>query len=229
MKLARAQANEARAAVAQADDELGTALTHGLDLPLTALRVSLEALSRELSRHDDRRELVRGALEEMERLGRNVHDLVEFASRPAVLPLRCTLDEIVVGALRQLPVEGRARVLLATSTPDATLRAAGPLLVCALRRLLENALEAGAERVLAFARVEPGAVTLSVVDDGVRDFDPAWARTAFHSTRSNHLGLGLPLVERDAALLNGTLTLERTERRTTCAVLAVPIPEEAVA
>jgi signal transduction histidine kinase len=120
-------------------------------------------------------------------------------------------------------------VLLATSTPDATLRADGPLLVCALRRLLENALEAGAERVLASARVESGAVTLSVVDDGVRDFDPAWARTAFHSTRSNHLGLGLPLVERDAALLNGTLTLERTERRTTCAVLAVPIPEEAVA
>ena len=57
------------------------------DLPVAALRASMEALSKELSRGDRGRGMIVGALEEVDRIGRNVQDLMEFAQAPEPLPL----------------------------------------------------------------------------------------------------------------------------------------------
>ena len=185
--------------------ELELALSQALDLPLLALRASMESLEKSLSREGDSALILSGALDEVERLERNVRELVEFASAPEPMPLRCTVAEILLGARRGLAPELRRRVTVAHAEEDSTLHVDGPLLARSLRRFLENALEAGAENVLLSARRTGCSVRFTVVDDAPQPFDAEWALPAFRSTKRNHLGLGLALAKRDVALLDGSI------------------------
>ncbi len=205
-----------------ANQELGAALSQGLDLPLSALRASMESLCATLGRNGDDRALVDGVLEEFDRLGRNVRVLMELASPPVPQPLRCTAAEIALSARHGLPVALRARVTLARMDDGAAFEVDGPLLARVLHRLIENSLEAGSEQVLLIVRPEGQRWCFSVVDDAAVPFDADWAVSAFHSTKHNHLGLGLALAKRDLALIGGTLEFRRTHRGETCATVTIP-------
>ena len=76
-----------------ANQELGAVLAQGLDLPLNALRASMESLCSSLRGSEHGSDLVDGVLEEVERLGHNVRGLVELATPPILQPLRCTATE----------------------------------------------------------------------------------------------------------------------------------------
>lgn len=204
--------------------ELGTALYQGLDIPLNALRASMESLSRELSRDGDSHGIIEGALEEVERLERNVRELMEFTSVPTPMPLRCTLAEIVLSARSGLPPSQRTRVLVAHEPEGAKLMVDGPLLACSLRRLVLNALEAGSEQVLLVARREEEATRFTVVDDAPEKIDVEWAMPAFRSTRRNHLGLGLAIAKRDVALLLGKIDFAVS--KTGDKLVTVTIPDQ---
>jgi len=207
--------------LAPPDGALSRALTQGLDLPLLALRASMESLSQELG--DLRARQMDGVLREVELLGKNVRELCAFASPPVPRPLRCTLEEIVCAARAALAPELRARVILVRGERGAALDVDGPLLSGCLRRLLENALEASGEHVLVVASLQGAEASFAVIDDAERGLTPGWTPAPFRTTKPNHLGLGLALVQRDVALLNGRLEFLRSPSGETCVRIAVPL------
>jgi two-component system sensor histidine kinase PilS (NtrC family) len=198
---------------------LSRAIAQGLDTPLAALRASLETLGQELRQSGTRLQPMRieGVLGEFERLGRNVRNLLEYATPPVVHALECSLEEIVHAARAPLAPELRERVVSARIEPGAALLVDGPLLAICLRRLLENALEAGTGPVLVVARREDTRTSFSVLDEAGSDaFGPAWQPTPFLTTKPNHIGLGLALTQRDVALLGGQLEFLRNAGGETC-------------
>jgi two-component system C4-dicarboxylate transport sensor histidine kinase DctB len=200
------------------------ALTQGLDRPLSALRASMEALGQELAESGVPPLRIHGVLREVERLADNVRDLCAFATPPVPRALSCSLQEILAGARAQLAPALKARVLVARLDPEerpALIEVDGPLLCDCLRRLIENALESGSEHVLLLARLEQGNARFSVIDAAPRGFDPDWAVEAFHTTKPNHLGLGLALTRRDVELLGGELEFLATPD-SQCARITVP-------
>jgi K+-sensing histidine kinase KdpD len=205
--------------------ELELALSQGLDIPLRALRASMESMSKELAREGDSASLLAGALEEVEQLGRNVRELVEFASAPRPMPLVCTVDEVLLGARDGLTRSKRRKVTIAHAKEGSMICVDGPLLARILQRFLENALEAGSEHVLLIAHCEAETTRFTVFDDAPNDFDAEWAVPAFRSTKRNHLGLGLSLAKRDVALLDGSLEFSNCPRGNK--YVAVIVPDQA--
>lgn len=203
---------------------LTQALTQALDRPLNALRASMETLGQEVLGARDGELRMGGVLREVERLGDNVHKLVEFASPPVPCSSPCTLEEILRGARARLEPEQRSRVLGAQSGA-CELHVDGPLLTRCLHRLLENALEASPEFVLVVLRCERELLSLSVIDDAPGNFAAQrdWQPLPFHTTKPNHLGLGLVLTQRDIALLNGRLEFFSSPGGETCVRMTIPV------
>ena len=162
------------------------------------------------------------ALDEVNRLGRNVRELVEYASPPYPMPLRCTATEIAIAARNSLPIDVRGRVVLARISADGSIHTDAPLLTQCLRRLVENAIEAGSDQVLLVVRRENGHTSFSVIDGAASSFDADWALEAFNSTKRNHLGLGLAIAHRDVEALGGTLELLRSPQNETSVVVTIP-------
>ncbi len=224
----RAPLSAAALAAGEQGLALSRALAQGLDTPLAALRASVESLSHELllERGSAVKPLrIDGVLREVDRLGKNVRELCEFASAPVPRPLRCSLEEIVGCARAALAPELRTRVVVARCEPGAALEIDGPLLSGCLRRLLENALEATDGSVLVIARLEGGAARFAVVDDAPSALGPGWQPVPFRTTKPNHLGLGLALTQRDVALLNGSLEFLSNPGGETCVRITIPMKE----
>jgi signal transduction histidine kinase len=210
------------------DTSLSRALSQGLDTPLTALRAAMETLGYELRAGAGVGALrIEGVLEEVERLGKNVRELCDLASNPVPRPLTCTLDEIVHSARAPLTLQQRERVLAARCEPSEALRVDGPLLAGALRRLVENALEASDDLVLLLARIVDGHATFSVLDGSRSELGPDWRPTPFRTTKPNHMGLGLTLTQRDVELLGGTLEFPSNPNGRTCVRISIPLMEQA--
>jgi len=204
-------------------EELGLALAKGLDIPLAALRASMESLSDRLAPDLHAHGLLGGALREVERLGRNVRDLMDYVLPPAPMPLRCTASEIAHATVAGLPAEYRSRVLVAREHAEEPICIDAPLVARALRRPVENAFEAGSDDVLIVARNLGTSVSFRVIDGCRFGVDSSWARSAFHSTKRNHLGLGLALTERDLLLMDGKLELANSPEGGTIATLTIPL------
>jgi signal transduction histidine kinase len=202
------------------------ALAQGLDTPLSALRASMESLNLELVQRSTPAIAplrLEGVMREVERLGRNVRELCALAAPPVPHALHCTLEEIVSAARQHLTGEQQGRVVAARCEAQAELEVDGPLLAVCLRRLIENALEASEGVVLIVARIEGEHATFSVIDDAPSALGPDWRPSAFHTTKPNHLGLGLTLTQRDLALLNGRLEFLSTPGGETCARITLPV------
>lgn len=208
---------------APTDPSLGKALIEGLNLPLSALRASLESLARDLDSGDPRTRTVAGALAEVGRVGRTVRDLADYSEPPTLRPLRCTAEEIVYSARHRLPRGLRDRVLVARMEPRIELDVDGPLLAQALTRLVENALEAASGRILVNVKSEGDAIVFTTVNHRSRGgIDWEWAQTPFQTDKPDHLGLGLTIARRDIALLGGVLELSCTPLGETIARVRMP-------
>jgi signal transduction histidine kinase len=212
----------------QSDESVSRALAQGLDTPLAALRATMESLTHELDQKRGGLPALRhgGVLREVDRLGKNVRELCDFAAPPVPRPLNCSLAEIIEAARAQLAPEQRVRVVVARCEAGAGFEVDGPLLAGCLRRVLENALEATEELVLVVARLERGTAGFSVVDDAPNAFGPDWKPVPFRTTKPNHLGLGLALTQRDVALLNGHLEFLTTPGGGTCVRITIRSKEE---
>jgi len=223
------QPASAGAPLPQHDGALSRALLQGLETPIAALRASVESLSQELWQKNKEGApsfQLDGVLREVELIGHNVRELCAFASPPVPHPLKCTLKEIVSAARQHLPAEQRSRVLAARCEEEPAIRVDGPLLASCLRRLIENALEATEGSVLVVARIEEGAASFSVIDDAPSALGPGWQPAPFHTTKPNHLGLGLTLTQRDVALLGGRLEFPSTPRGQTCVRITIRLKED---
>ena len=211
----------------QHNHELGSALEHGLGLPLSALRASIESLQLRTPEGTQEERSLNGALKKVALISRNIHDLMDLAVPPSVLPSHCTPESIAVSARGSLAVELQARVLVANMAAATSVHMDAPLVTRCLRRLIDNALEAGSEVVLLTLRSEANSTSFTVVDAGASSFDSHWAMEAFHSNKRHHMGIGLSLVARDMELLNGELLLDSAASGETIATLRLPnAPEQ---
>ena len=217
--MSTAEPSHAAARFAEGGD-LSRALVQGLNLPLSALRATMESLTLELADGGVRPQRIAGVLREVDRLGKNVRELLDFAARPTVRAQPCSLEEIVSGARAQLSPELRSRVTAARCGRADAIRTDAPLLAACLRRLIENALEAGSEQVLVVARREPDCASFAVFDDA-RGFGQDPQCVPFRTTKPNHLGLGLVLTRRDVELLHGRLDFLSTPGGGTCVRITI--------
>ena len=195
----------------------------GLNVPLSALRASLEALATDFKDEDPRASTLSFALDEVSKVGRAVEDLADYSAPPTPMPLRCTVEEIVHGARRHLSKQDRKRVIVARIGPEETLVIDGPLFARTLCRLLSNAVESGTGTVLVYVRREGEDTLFTTVNRDVHaELDLEWAQSPFHTDKPHHLGLGLALARRDIALMGGSLVLTRTPRGEAVVMARVP-------
>jgi signal transduction histidine kinase len=216
------------AALADPDVSLARALSQGLDTPLSALRATMESLGQEMLLGSQTVAPLRidGVLREVDLLGKNVRELCELAAPPVPRPLACSLEEIVRSASSAFAPHQRARVIAARTAPGESLEVDGPLLSACLRRLIENALEAADGPVLVVARRERGHASFAVMNDAPSLLGPGWQPVPFHSTKPNHLGLGLTLTRRDVGLLGGRLEFLSAPGGDTCVRITIPSVED---
>src|SRR5688572_10161041 len=108
--------------------ELGLTMTQVLRNPLAALRASMESLASEFRADDPRSTQLRGALEQVLEMSRDVDALVRLTAPKPIAPLACSTDEVLQAALRRLRFDQSSRVELANAAVGAALVTDAPML-----------------------------------------------------------------------------------------------------
>jgi len=188
------------------DADMPTAVAHGVRAPLAALRASMEALAGGFTAQDPRSLAVRGALEEVVRLGQEMQTLLDYALPLPLQPMSCSLREIVCSAVEGVAVSKRGGVWVALENRGSRLQVDGPLLSRSLARLIESASAAVQGPILLRARVDAPDSVFSLVQVG-----PAPARTGegvLKGTTATSV-LALVLARRDVERMGGRFTFRR--------------------
>jgi K+-sensing histidine kinase KdpD len=198
-------------------EALGLSLQRLLAHPLSALRASIESLAAGLERGEPAPgRALDGALDEIARLTRDVEALVELAAPRSLAPVPCSMEEIVLSALRGLSPRERARVRSARTEQELALRVDGPLLARCLTYLLQAALDGSPDWVLLRGGHEGEATVFSIVCNGAERsllperIDPGQGRE--HVTRA----VRVAAAEHDLARMGARLSLDPTEHGSTC-------------
>ncbi|MFI8527303.1 sensor histidine kinase [Promicromonospora sukumoe] len=189
-------------------------VSHDLQSPLSAQRISLELALRDPASVDDvrLRTEVLGATTQMERLVRDLLDLAAADERAPSPTAPVDLDQIVL--------EEAARARVGPVTVDTSGVSAAPVrgfaddLRRVVRNLLDNAVEHAASRVVLDLAIHGDQVRLDVVDDGPgvppehqdRIFDRFYRADAAR-TLDGGSGLGLAIASTLAERSQGELSL----------------------
>jgi signal transduction histidine kinase len=181
--------------------EINAAVTEGVRAPLAALRASMESLSQAFPPGDPRSLAVRGAIEEVVRLGHEMQTILDYALPQPARPLSCSLLEIACSARAALQPEHRAQVLVAIEDRRARLTVDGALLSRSIARVLETALAGTRSHVLLRSRIHGDQAVFSLVHATPPPWDPRDAQTRFHSAAT---ALGAEIARRDVERMGGT-------------------------
>ena len=223
LRLNRLHADLVHMARVSAMDEMGAALAHELNQPLTAVMLYLQAIKR--ANDGDRdgaalpetaRAIFEKALREAERAGHIIQRMRHFVEkrepRRRWLDLNTLVDDAVELTLLASPPGTRITRALACDLPQV---AVDPVQIQqVLVNLLRNAVEAVRTRaepeVKVATRRSADAVDLTVVDNGpgiAADALPSLFRP-FSSSKGEGLGLGLAISRTIAQTHGGDLTVE---------------------
>jgi signal transduction histidine kinase len=196
--------------------------SHQLRTPIAGLRVHVESAL--LDPNADVRAALAGTLEPIDRLEATVDDLLRLARDTHVDRSPLDLDRVICDVERgwhgPLDAQGRPlRVVVDGGLPAPAV--SEPAVRQILDVLVANAERHGAGTVTLSARQLPGAVSISVTDegDGVAD-----ARAVFQRRTNGGHGIGLALARTLAEAEGGRLVLERPGPRPRFALL-LPVPE----
>lgn len=200
-------------------------LSHQMKTPLAVMRGELEIALKKKRAADDYREILRSSLEEVERMGAIVENLLKLARFDAQ-ELRLDVETFAVAPfLESLTVqvaklaEGR-EVSLALDCPEGlTLRADRFKLEQALLNLLDNAIKYARPRtvVTVGARPEAGQTRLRVHDFGAvipveelpQVFERFWRSQS--TMREKGYGLGLSIVKALVEMHGGSVAVTSSE------------------
>jgi signal transduction histidine kinase len=197
--------------------QFAAAIAHDIRTPLTSISLNVQILRRKLQLPDDDREHLDIALEELDRLDKNVAEILEFAK-----PVKIALQPIDVGELIETTARGMSPVL---SEKQIALRCEPPSALVVhgdaarlrqvLVNLVDNAADAskpGAE-VTVRAAAEGESVAIEIEDHGrgigaadlPRIFEP------FFTTRPDGTGLGLAICHKVVRAHGGELKVRSSE------------------
>lgn len=244
-RLNQLQANLVRMARVSAIDEMGAALAHELNQPLTALMLYLQAVERACAKQGATGPMptqVLGILEkavhEAERAGSIIQRMRQFIEKRDPVRRMVEFNPLVEDAL-ELTILGSApgtRIVreLAPGLPAVLV---DPVQIQqVVVNLVRNALEAikgcEAQIVRVSTRRTDTGVAMSVLDSGpgIRPEEVGDLFRAFSSSKSQGLGLGLAISRTIAQTHGGELTVEPGGHgRGACFTLQLPMPEAAAA
>jgi heavy metal sensor kinase len=210
---------------------------HELRTPLTALKGSVEVALRGPRSEAEYRQVLRAALEDVDRLVRLAEDLLLLSRATAgsgVPAQPVELEPIVLEALdlgTRLAQGTGVSVRLGAATP-VTVRGDGPALRRAVVNLVENAVKytpAHGTVTLSLARAD-GHALVTVEDTGIgldpadagRIFEPFVRLDAARSRETGGSGLGLAIARSIALAHGGTIAVESAPRSGSRFTLRLP-------
>jgi K+-sensing histidine kinase KdpD len=189
-----------------ANSDMSSAVAHGVRAPLAALRASMESLVHRFNSSDPRSLAVRGALDEVVRLGHEMQTLLDYALPLPLQSLSCSLREIVCSAVDGLCPRRRSDVWVAIEDRRTRLQVDGALLSRSLARLIESASAVAQGPVLLRARTDGPDAVFSVVHG--EPSPPRSGETAMSTTTATSV-LGLVLARRDVERMGGRFCFRR--------------------
>jgi signal transduction histidine kinase len=205
---------EERAAEARATAEMIHVLGHELLNGLAPIASLAESGLEAVERADADPALLREVLGTLARRAEGLQRFTEAYRALARLPeprRRAVAVGDLTADLARLFAGRWPRVALSADvSPDLIASIDGDQLGQAIWALLQNAAEAGADRVWLTAAIEGSALVIAVRDDGP-GIDPAKAPLVFrpfHTTKAEGSGVGLSLARQIALAHGGALTLE---------------------
>ena len=209
--------------------DLGSAVAHGVRNPLAVIRSSAEIV-KEGSNPD----VVRGAasdiIDQVDRLEHWVRELLTYVHLPRGESESIDLESLARASLAHFAAELHRRGIDGQSEFEANLppvRGDAMLLGQVLNSLLANAVEAmphGGKLALDGAGGAAGFVTMHVRDSGSGMTDEQLSRAfrPFHTTKSQGLGVGLPLAKRIVERMGGSIVLSSKPGVGTTVELVLP-------
>ena len=189
-----------------------SAIAHELNQPLTAIsaysEVALHALHSNTFNTDNLREALKGSVEQAQRAGRSLHELLAFLHKSEIKTERLNLNDLINEALnitRNDGYEGFYPVLqLEQNLPDVQGNRIQVQKV--LVNLFRNAVEAmrsaetsNSKLTILVQSLAETSMALVIVQDSGPGLDQAMAKRIFEpffSTKQNGIGMGSPLVVR---------------------------------
>jgi signal transduction histidine kinase len=212
--------------------QMAAGLAHEIKNPLAGMKGAIRVLREgwETIPAEERTDVLREVERQVDRLNRNVEDLLAF-SRPSRPSLQTgDLNDVVDRVRRALASDPEAGAVAIRSVliEDARGLFDAHLVEQALLNLAQNALQTLGGRGALTLRTRRTAdlLTLEVEDDGP-GMTPEVRRRAlepFFTTRSRGTGLGLPIVRRIAEAHGGHLELDSEPGRGTRARILLPQP-----
>jgi signal transduction histidine kinase len=215
---------------------LSTVIAHEVRNPLMIIKAALRSLRPEAPAADIR-EAVKDIDEEVDRLNRIVHDVLDFAKPPSMLREPADLVRLCQDAASAATVGGGPAIDLempgtpvVTSTDPERLRTA-------LVNVLSNARQAVDARqgpparpvngqhapavLLSLDRPDDGHVRLRVSDQGtgIKPEHLSQVFEPYFTTRRTGTGLGLPIARNIVEGLGGTIGVATTPGRTTVEII----------
>jgi two-component system sensor kinase FixL len=192
--------------------EMGAALAHELNQPLTAIDLFLAAAAQQLTREPEKaRQTFERVRAEASRAGNIVRRIREMVERTDGERSSFRMNEVIDNAVELCRLVDRGRAVIEIRAPSDALVFGDPTQIrMILVNLVKNALDAltGQSERLVLIRTRLGdAVTVEVLDNGpgVSEemsrslFDP------FSSSKENGLGIGLSICRTIAEGHGGTL------------------------
>jgi two-component system sensor histidine kinase HydH len=195
--------------------EFSTGVAHEVRNPLATLKTTVQALAR-LEKDPERSTLLASMLQEIDRMGRAMQDILVFGRPRPPEQREVVLGEVLPGMLALIAPEAAQR--------GVTLVAEGDLAAVAvvdrdhlsqiLLNLIQNALQASAPggRVVIRVSADEAQVLVEVLDtgSGIAPGKLAHVFEPFFTTRPGGTGLGLSISRQLADLNGGGLVLEST-------------------
>jgi two-component system nitrogen regulation sensor histidine kinase NtrY len=220
--------------------EVAQRIAHEIKNPLTPIQLSAQRLRRRLARDpgQDQRlvtECTETIIQEVDALKRLVDEFSRFARMPALAP-RPTDIRPVIEAVASLYRESHPALRLTTHYPDTLpLAEVDPdHIKRAVLNLVDNAVAAvagaGHVEVEILPAREGTSIQIAVSDDGpgIGAEDRERLFLPYFSTKTNGMGLGLPIVSEIVMEHGGTIRVEDNLPRGSRFVIDLPVARTAV-
>ncbi|MFK8252395.1 two-component system sensor histidine kinase NtrB [Ancylobacter terrae] len=241
-RLADLQSELVHLARVSAIDEMGAAIAHELNQPLTALILYLQAIRRAHAKGVDLNEVVGTILDkaagEAERAGHIIQRMRQFVEKREPERQQRDFDPLVDDAIELTLLGQRHRIRIdRRSAGELPLVMVDPVQIQqVVVNLVRNAIEATSHCADPAIRIETscpgGAVKVEIQDNGPGIPEDALAKLfqAFSSTKRRGMGLGLAISRTIAQNHGGDLTVDPGgSGRGACFTLTLPAPPRAAA
>ena len=186
----------------------GHAVQRGLRIPIEELRSSMESLRSEFGAGETSDRAIGAVLAEVNRLGRNVQDLLDYAYQPEAKAIECSVNEVVYTARFHVPHDLWGSLYIARDRHLPNLRVDGPVLSRSIARLIEAAAPLARSGVLLNVKRTGNAVAFSITFQGASDHkgDPTGL---CHAIASRDLAvIDCPMVETNSASGDTTIKIQ---------------------